>query len=126
MEPDVIPPTIELLNPSSGLTGVPVNTNIAITFSEAMIQELTQNAFTLYQGNPADNITVTGTITWDNSTDLIFYPAADLQFETLYIIQITTAATDLSENNLTMDFQSTFTTEMPGFGSTGGAGSGGG
>jgi len=67
-----IPPTVDATDPDDGATGVPVDTAIEVTFSEAMDTASAEGAFSI---DPA----ATGSFGWDaGDTVMTFTPDADL------------------------------------------------
>jgi len=83
-------------------TQVPVTTIISATFSEAMNQTSSENAFSI---SPM----VSGLFTWSGDT-MIFTPNLVLEYDTTYNVTITTEAEDLAGNNLESPFNWQFTT----------------
>lgn len=89
-------------------TGVPVNTKISATFSEAMDSlTLTTTTFTVKIKSGAT--AVSGAVTYSGVT-AVFAPASDLLFSTEYVATITTGAKDASGNALAADYVWSFTT----------------
>ncbi|MBI5091860.1 MAG: Ig-like domain-containing protein [Candidatus Hydrogenedentes bacterium] len=81
-------PTVSSTDPASGAIGVPVNRNLAVTFSEAMNPAtITPTTFTLTQGTTP----VPGTVTYSGVT-AIFNPTNTLESNTQYTATITTGA----------------------------------
>jgi len=97
-DPDSTPPTV-IVNTPTG-TGIPVTTNITVTFNESMNQTSVENAFDI---DPSVN----GTFTWSTMN---FNPDANLTPNTLYNVTIGTGAQDLAGNNLATDHLWNFTT----------------
>ncbi|MFO7320100.1 MAG: Ig-like domain-containing protein [Chloroflexota bacterium] len=86
---ETLPPQIVEVTPGIGQTGVPLDSTIAITFSEPMDRASVEAAFALLEGSVA----VPGTIGWsDDSTSLTFTPDAALKMETTYTIRVDGAA----------------------------------
>jgi methionine-rich copper-binding protein CopC len=80
--------------PMNGSTNISTNTNILITFSEAMNTTATEGAIS---SSPA----ISGTFAWDTSgRTLTWNPNSDLQANTDYTIVISTSAK--SQRNITM------------------------
>jgi hypothetical protein len=103
--PYVVPPPV----PGVGATGVAVDTNITVDFSEAMNGTATQGAFSI---SPS----VSGGFGWstDNKT-LTFDPSANLTYSTVYIVTISTAAKSMLGVNMLSPYIWSFTTEaIPG------------
>jgi hypothetical protein len=101
-----ITPTVSSIIPTNTATAVPINSKLAVTFSEAMNPAtITNTTFTLQQGIT----TVTGTVSYVSGT-ATFAPATALTNNTLYTATITTGAMDLAGNALASDFVWSFTT----------------
>lgn len=93
------------LHPNGG-TGVPVNTLVVPTFSEAMDPStINATTFTLKQGTTA----VAGAVTYVGVT-AIFTPASNLAPNTTYTATVTTGVKDLSGNPMASDFVWSWTT----------------
>ena len=103
--PDTTPPTITAHSPTE-TTNVPVNTNISVTFDEAMDTLSAQNAFSI-SPSVADY-----SFNWIGN-EMIFIPSSNLNYETLYTVTIGTGAQDLASppNTLEIPYSWTFTTE---------------
>ena len=107
---DIIPPTVTVVNPLSGATGVSTGANIVANFSEAVnASTVTTTTFQLRDaGNnliPATVSTLSGQITLD--------PASDLAATTVYTATITGGASgvkDLAGNALATNYSWSFTT----------------
>jgi Ice-binding-like/Bacterial Ig-like domain len=96
---DIIPPTITLTSPASGVTNVATNATVNATFSEAMDPATINSAtFSVAQsGVPS----IAGTYTYDTTSNVAtFTPAINLAPSTTYIATITPGATDLAGNAL--------------------------
>jgi alpha-tubulin suppressor-like RCC1 family protein len=91
--------------PAMGARNVSINSSIQATFSEAVDPTtLSTTSFFL-------NGSVTGTVTFDSSTNTAtFTPSGHLSSDTPYIATITTGVTDTSGNGLAGNFTWTFTT----------------
>jgi len=100
--PDVTAPWVSSTLPNNNDTGVPVNTTIEATFSEAMNIALAEVAFSIL---PA----VTGSFSWSGNT-MIFTPAVNLNSNTIYTMTINTAAEDIVGNPLAAAYIWHFTT----------------
>jgi hypothetical protein len=97
---DTTPPTI-IGNTPTG-TNVPVNTQINITFSEAMNLESAQSVFST---SPA----TTGRFRWDGNT-MIYTLSSNLAYRTSYTVTIGTGARDFAGNGLQSPHSQRFTT----------------
>lgn len=79
-------PVIESTLPSFGASNVPPNTNVTITFSEAMEKGATENAI-------SSSPSISGTFTWDSSVRAVTWdPKAYLAANTVYSITISASA----------------------------------
>ena len=105
------PLTVIATIPANNAPGVPINSQLAVTFSEEMNPAtINDTTFILKQGTTP----VTGTVSYVNGTS-IFTPATALTTNALYTATITTGAktteaTDLDDNALATDFVWSFTT----------------
>ncbi len=100
-------PTVVSTIPTSGATGVAVNTPISATFSMAMKPaSITAATFTVTGPGGA---AVAGAVTYSGLT-ATFTPAANLATTTLYTATITTGATNLGGTPLRANYVWTFTT----------------
>jgi hypothetical protein len=81
---------------ANGATGVPINTKVGATFSEAMDPTtITTTTFTLRRGATL----VPGAVAY-SGVNAVFTPTSPLALSTLYTARITTGATDLAGNAL--------------------------
>ena len=103
---DTTVPTVSSTLPLNAATGVVLNSNIAVTFSEAM-NPMTVNgsSLTLMQGS---NV-VPGVVSYAGVT-ATFNPMSDLAPNTVYTANLSTAATDLAGNALAASTRWNFTT----------------
>ena len=103
---DVMAPTLSSTIPENHSSGIPVNSKIVATFSEAM-NPLTVNTatFSIKQGD----LPVAGTVTHVGVT-ATFASAANFEPNTEYTATITARAKDLAGNALAIDNIWTFTT----------------
>lgn len=102
---DATPPTVLSTSPVEASTALQ-STQVAVTFSEAMNQELTGANFALVECatsacSGATN-SVAGTRSWPSATSLSFAPAVSLAANQWYGIQLTAGAADLTGNALTL------------------------
>jgi hypothetical protein len=109
--------TVSSTSPSDGFTDVAVDATITATFSEDMDgATIDDNTFTVDNG-------VTGNVSYDAiSITATFTPTVNLDYDTAYIVTITTGIEDLAGNPLRTDYSWAFTTQSD----TNGGGSGGG
>jgi len=109
---DTTPPTLTNIAPATSATDVPVATNVAATFSEAMDPStISGSTFTLQHGSdPA----VSANVSYDSATrKATLDPAADLQAATTYTATLkggTAGMKDLAGNALASDTSWSFTT----------------
>ncbi|UCE39280.1 MAG: right-handed parallel beta-helix repeat-containing protein [Thermoplasmata archaeon] len=96
-----IPPTIIDKSPTGD--NIPIVTTITIVFSEEMNHTNSQGAFSISPEIP-------GTFSWSGNT-MIFTLSNNLQYDTQYIINISTNASDLTGNGLISEYSWKFTTE---------------
>jgi hypothetical protein len=82
------PPTVLSTYPADGANGVPVNTQIRVTFSDAMDAASIEGAFSI---TPA----VAGTFEWAGNS-MYWKPAQLLAVQTQYTFSVDTSAVDLS------------------------------
>jgi len=87
---DKTPPAIIDNTPTGN--NVPVNTQIHVTFSEAMDQASAESAFSM---SPETG----GSFSW-NGNIMTYTPYSDLTFDTTYTVTIGTGVMDLADNNL--------------------------
>jgi|GEM_PF-4934908 len=103
------PPTVTYNSPASGSTGVPINTSVAIIFSEAMISS-TVNTTTINLSDQNSGVAVQGTVSYaDTTATAIFTPASNLDQGTLYTLTIN-GVTNTSGIAMGNPFSSFFTT----------------
>ena len=105
--PDTTPPTVTEKSPTG--ENVPVATRIAITFSEPMNKESTEDAFSIYDSK--EFRVVSGKFSWEGDM-MIFTPSSDLDYDTQYSVRLYSGAMDLAYNTLVWDGWS-FKTEPP-------------
>jgi Ice-binding-like/Bacterial Ig-like domain len=99
------PTVIDTIN-ANGATGVPINTKVGATFSEAMNSAtITTATFTLNQGTTP----VQGAVSY-SGLNAVFTPAINLLSGTVYTATITTGAKDLSGNALASNYVWSWTT----------------
>ncbi|HMI88520.1 MAG TPA: Ig-like domain-containing protein [Polyangiaceae bacterium] len=102
--PDTTPPTVVSVAPPDGATGVPSNSSIVITFSEAM--NVTASTPSL---SPA--VMCTGGWAWNQTgTTTTCVPVTPLVFSTRYAVMVPAASPDVAGNPMGVAFSSTFTT----------------
>ena len=105
---DTTPPSVNTTSPANGAVDVPVETNVSVTFSEAMNQTSAQNAFSISPEPPP------GTFSWNGAgTVMTFSPflavrAFDPDRE--YTVTIAPTAADLAGNAMSDPHSWIFTT----------------
>ena len=106
---DTTAPTVSGVTPADGATGVAVNTNVVVTFSEPL-NGVDSTTFTLSVGgvNIASTVTVAG-----DRLSATLNPSADLATDTLHTVTVTTGVTDDAGNPMAANFTSSFTTVAP-------------
>ncbi|MFH0888873.1 MAG: Ig-like domain-containing protein [Planctomycetota bacterium] len=103
---DVTPPTVSSTVPVNNATNVGITSNLAVTFSEAMLAStITNTTFTVTGTGAA----VAGVITYTGVT-ATFDPTASFAYSTVYTATITTGAKDAASNAMTATYVWAFTT----------------
>lgn len=123
LNPDVTAPTIVSRTPACGATGVALDANITIVFSEA-IDPATITTATIFLKKKENGELIPGVVTYNAATNTAtFNPNNNLKPGTTYTVTVTTGVTDLAGNPLAVasicDFTATVLT------GTGGGGGGG-
>jgi hypothetical protein len=97
-----IAPELVSESPASGATGVPINTSVNATFSEAIDPlTLTNATFQLYPGSSATGTPIAGVITYDSVNFIAtFTPTNPLTISSFYTATVTDGVTDLAGNPL--------------------------
>jgi methionine-rich copper-binding protein CopC len=114
---DGTPPTVTTFSPAAGATDVPVNTDVTVTFSEAM-DATTVNDLTIDLRDPA-NALVTATVSYDAATvTATLHPASPLAAGVTYRARVKGGTTDprvkdVAGNALASNAEATFTTKPP-------------
>ncbi len=100
---DANPPTIIGIIPSNGATGVFVNDEIVVTFSEAMDKLTVQNSLTI-------NPDISHANSWDNENKVLTVtPLSNYTEGGIYNIVVSTGAKDMSGNAIQNSVSSNFT-----------------
>jgi hypothetical protein len=101
---DTIPPSVLAMSPDG--SNVPIDSDIIITFSEVMIMNVTESAFSITPH-------VQGKFEWPGmtGTTLIFKPDLPLNYSREYTVTISADAKDLAYNNLEIKFEQSFLTQ---------------
>jgi hypothetical protein len=98
---DVTPPTVTLTSPADLATGVPINTSVNATFSEAMDQSTIGISTVTLQLTTGPGPLLGGTVSYDSLNNIAtFTPATNLLASTSYTATVTAAAADLAGNLL--------------------------
>jgi hypothetical protein len=106
---DTNAPTVITVVPANGTTGVALNSNVKVTFSEAM-DGASINTTTITLRNTATSAAVAGTVAYDNATNTAtFTPSSNLTSGTNYTLTVSTGAKDAAGNPMASAFTSTFT-----------------
>ena len=107
---DNIPPTVSSQNPAAGATGVTINVQPSVFFSEGMAPgSITAATVKLMQG--ASTVTATVALTAGN-TQAVITPSNALLNNTTYFISVTTGVTDAAGNALAMAYGSSTTSQF--------------
>lgn len=108
--PDNTAPTVVGRTPTPGATNVATNTQVTVTFSEAMDQT-TINATNVKLVATTGGATVPTTLAYNAATNTVtLTPTAALANNTSYTITVTTGVKDLAGNALAVQFTSSFIT----------------
>jgi methionine-rich copper-binding protein CopC len=100
----LIPPNVNATTPSNSSSNVALNTNIVLTFSEAMDKSATQTAISSLP-------TITGTFSWDTAAKVVTWdPTSDLQPNTKYTVTVGVGAKSQVGANMKTPFIFSFTT----------------
>jgi len=108
--PDTTPPTVQWITPPRNSTGVAVNTDVVVSFSEAM-DYTTINSGNITIKNTADQV-IPATVTYDSIMNIAnVRPNLSLDYSTAYQVTVGTGVKDLlGGNGLAAPYTSTFTT----------------
>jgi len=99
---DETSPSVSTLSPSNGASNVAVNTNLIITFSEAVDAESGNITLKKSDGSTVETFDVTSDITGSGTTEITITPSVELSENTQYYLQIdATAFDDASGNSFT-------------------------
>lgn len=97
-EVDSTAPSVSSTVPSSGSTGVPLNSQIVVTWSEAMNRALTGSTASFGVARSSDGAWLSGAFGWSpNSMQMMFTPTALLEPSTAYQAFVNGTATDDSD-----------------------------
>jgi hypothetical protein len=108
--PDLTPPTVTAHTPTPNATGVATDTNVTVTFNEAMnTGSFTGGTFSLRADGAGSDIPAA--VTYDaGSMTATLNPNANLAYSTLYHVTVSSIVTDLAGNPLGSDSTWNFTT----------------
>lgn len=107
---DTAAPQVSNSTPSNAATGVPVNSAVSVTFSEAMAPgTITSAGFRLEKTGSGPTNAIAGAVIYLGTT-ATFTPTANLDFASTYTATLTTAAQDLAGNTLAVNSVWSFTT----------------
>jgi hypothetical protein len=103
---DTAPPTIISVNPASNSSSAAVNSNVTVTFSEAMNSAtITSSTFGLKQGTTV----ISGTVTYSGNI-ATFAPSASLTGGAAYTATVTNGVKDAAGNALAANYTWNFAT----------------
>jgi hypothetical protein len=110
--PDLTPPTITGHTPNTNATDVLIETNVTVTFDEAMNADtITGSTFSLRADGAGSDIAAT--VTYDAlSMTATLNPTSDLAYSTLYHVTVSGSVSDLANNLLGSANTWSFTTEV--------------
>lgn len=110
MGEDTTAPTVSSTDPANGATEVPLNKNIAITFSESVVEGV------YFDGIAFKDITYNSVVNYTYNIDynkLILDPVNDLDLSVTYAVYIPAGALgDAAGNLLANDYTLSFTTHV--------------
>jgi Bacterial Ig-like domain len=101
-------PTVLSTAPANGEDGVPVDTTISVTFSHAMLQDVTGNALSLTEAT--HGTAVPFTYDWQSSSVVVLTPTSPLAYLQEYNLQVDPSATDTNGISLQQSKVYHFTT----------------
>jgi YVTN family beta-propeller protein len=107
---DTLPPVITSVTPGNGNSGVAIDGTIVIGFNEAVDASTIAAALRVHPQNITTRLAGSAILTNHGST-LLFTPDAPLNFASPYVIDITTALTDVHGIHLPSQFTSSFTSQ---------------
>ena len=111
--PDVTPPTVIALTPSSGASGVPITIHPTATFNEPL-NPSSVTSTTVFMRGPGES-PVAGAVSLTGG-QITFTPSASLDYSTTYTLTLaggTGGITDMSNNALSENVVWSFTTAAP-------------
>jgi hypothetical protein len=104
---DVTPPTVTILQPLNGATGVAPTAPVVIQFSETMnTSTINSSTFTVA---PSGGSPVAGTIVFHGSNTVAFNVSSPMTAGVTYIVNVTSGAKDLAGNGVNPPLTTSFT-----------------
>jgi hypothetical protein len=102
---ETISPTVVSVTPTNGSTDIAVNSDVVITFSEAMNRSSVESSISVLP-------TVSNLVySWDNEAEVVSLSADNFENSTTYTVTISTGAADASDNNIAAIYTFSFTTD---------------
>lgn len=101
---DNTPPTVKFINPSDEDINVAVTENISVSFSEKI------NGTTVTSNNFQISPVLAGNLSLVQDSIIIFEPTGELNYDTEYLITVTTGIADLAGNKLASNYSFSFRT----------------
>lgn len=113
---DVQDPTASTLLPADNATGVAIDSNLVVTFSEIVVTSTGNVVIYTSVGAEVESIDITSTqVTGYGTSEFIISPSSDFNYETSYYVFVSTTAFDDSSGNsyagITVSTTWSFTTE---------------
>ena len=110
--PDITPPAVKSVSPFAGASGVFTNTNVTVTFNEA-VNSTTINTSTILLRDSSSN-TVPATVTYNASTNTAtLTPTSTLPYSSAFTGVVKAGVKDIAGNATTSDYTWSFTTSAP-------------
>lgn len=108
---DTTPPTVLTTSPTNGATGVAVNTNILVTFDEAMDSSTIVASPVFLISLPGRGYFVDRNITYDSATyTATIDPPLDFPYNTTITMTVAATVKDLAGNQMVSPYTWSFTT----------------
>ena len=99
-----LPPTVTMMSPVNGATGVATNAGMIFRFSEAMNLS-TINTSTVTLAPSGGGSPVAGVISFHLNNVVLFQPSANLATGTTYLFTVTTGTKDVAGNGLASNYE---------------------
>ncbi len=109
---DTTPPTVGVVSPVDGASGIAVNDAVVATFSEALAPA-TVSAATATLRNVSGGVVAASVAYNSANRQVTITPNASLAMGTTYTATLTTGITDVAGNNLATNYTWSFTTAVP-------------